>query len=138
MSRILNGLLLAGTLAWPASGPAAEPPLSKAAQARAQWVKQDPGYQREKQQICDLAKNYESAASPQERQPLKKQLREKVETYYTLRDRNRQETIRRLEAQLTELKKKEEDCMAHRQSLVESLMVQLTGDKKINAPPPRR
>ncbi|MCX6995658.1 MAG: hypothetical protein NTV49_00890 [Kiritimatiellaeota bacterium] len=135
MKPTLRCWLLVGALVVPAVTFAGEPKApraasTKAAQSRELWMKKQPGFAPEKQQVFDLAKAYEASSSPAEQVKIRALLREQIENYYTLRERSRQETIRRLEDQLAELKKNEEKQKPRRQATIDDWVKQLTVEAK--------
>jgi hypothetical protein len=74
----------------------------------------------------DLSQTYRQATDAAQKEQIGKDLRQKLEILFDLREKDRQEHIRRIEADLAELKKSVDQRQSNRQQIIDRRFQELT------------
>ena len=77
-------------------------------------------------ETMDISIQYRQTTDSNQKEKIREELRQKIETLFDLREKNRQEHIRRIEADLTHLKKSVQERQAHRDEIIERRLQELT------------
>jgi hypothetical protein len=77
-------------------------------------------------EAMDLSKTYRQATDAAQKEQIGKDLRQKLEVLFDLREKDRQEHIRRIEADLANLKKSVDQRQSNRQQIIDRRLQELT------------
>lgn len=78
------------------------------------------------QEAMDISKTYRRATDAPQKEQIRKDLRQKLEVLFDLREKDRQEHIRRIEKDLANLKKSVDQRQSHREEIIDRRLQELT------------
>jgi hypothetical protein len=86
----------------------------------------NPEIMRIEKETMDISMTYRQAADATQKEQLQKDLRQKLEILFDLREKERQEHIRRIETDLANLKKSVDQRQSNRQQIIDRHLQELT------------
>ena len=77
-------------------------------------------------EMMDISKTYRQTTDATQKEQIRKDLRQKLEVLFDLREKDRQEHIRRIEADLADLKKSVDQRQSNREQIIDRRLQELT------------
>jgi hypothetical protein len=89
----------------------------------------NPEIMKSEKEAMDIAKTYRQTTDAAQKEQIRKDLRQKLEVLFDLREKDRQEHIRRIEADLANLKKSVDQRQKNREQIIDRRLQELTGEE---------